>query len=264
MVISDQVKSIYNRKKESATSRSIQFELTLEEFARFWSARDSFKCAYSGKDMKPNVSSDHDLYPTIDRVDNNKSYNRFNIVWCTNGAHDVKTRYIENGESLPTGALTLIKHKHHIDKVLGMGFDEMMRPYQEVWAELDKELEVEAAHQKKVDEGKKKVEKDIVIADMYVNYSRDIKNAGGDFLLTLSDFKKEITKKCCALTGMELPDGLPSRTLWIRDLTQEVSLGNVMVVNVKTQEALDHLRGSCKMKEEDLVMLGKGLVNLGE
>ncbi|AUR92179.1 hypothetical protein NVP1170O_066 [Vibrio phage 1.170.O._10N.261.52.C3] len=265
MVISEEVKGIYNSKKDSAEKkRMTSFELTLEEFARFWTARDKFVCAYTGKPFVTKAGKDHAQFPTIDRIDHKGPYSRGNILWVGLDPHEVKTRYIENGESLPQGAVTLIKHKHRIEKCLKYGYDQMMKPYQEMWAELDKELEEEALHQKKIDEGKQKVEKDIILTQMFLEYSRDVKNAGGDFLITYSDFKKELTKKTCALSGVELPDGLPSRTLWVVNPLKDVTIDNVMVMANDTQKALDHLRGSCKMGSKELALLGKGLINLGE
>lgn len=260
--ISQKHKEAFERKLKSCKERAIDFDFTLEEFDIFLKLKNQVTCAYSNQSFvdRPN----HPNSPTIERIDNRKSYNKYNCVWVTKKNNEYKATYIEKGKSMRDVGDIIINSVHRVNKILNnpKTFDEMMKPYLKAYETLSVQSQenIEKDNNKIAQDKRKKAKVEREVAKSYYQFSSQLAEMGIPLEMTIPEYRRKLLIKICRLTGRELPKDLNERTLFIVDKTLPITTHNVKTTTKEVQKALDTFITSAKIESKTMIKIAKEML----
>ena len=269
----------YYRKKKNSEDRSIEFKLSLQEYKIIMKSRGNFTCGYTQRNMILNKGSSHKDYPQMDRINENKPYEKGNIIFCRGHVHKLKTDYIELGKSrkgLNHEDLCIIRS---IEKVLNqpMILEQRLKPYTDLWKSLESPItpaktvvqDMEALREQSIQLEKKSAEKALQeqieakikreqdFAEHYVATSKKFQGLGVAFNLSMKDFRDMMRIKKDKVTEVAFTS-TKEKHLYILNKSLPVTKENCKVVHKKTQEALDYMtNGDTKVLKQAVKNLSK-------
>ena len=250
----------YNKKKEQATKRAIDFTFTLEEWKTFIRLKYRLTCAYTNQKFVH--KGDDKFNPTIERIDQNSGYTISNSIWVTKQINGLKNTYMELGKSQKGLCTNDIGLLHRVQKILNKsdGIETILKPYKEVYSqlndkltqehsermkdlakqaeELNKKVAQEEAHQAKKD----KIDQQRMFATHYLRISDQFQKLDLLFDVTMKEFRDMLRVKNDRITGTPF-SSMEVKNVYVVNKSLPITKENCIVVHKTTQEALDHLTG---------------------
>ncbi len=246
------IKDHYETKKECANKRGIDFNFTLDQFQTFWALRNKVKCFYTNCNFKMSRGTAEvpKLYPTAERICQSKPYSPDNCVWVTHHSNQMKAFYVEQGQSLQGVAPTVVKLVNKIKKVLENPdcLAERFKVYEEAYKEVHTKNSVlikQQIEEKKIKDAELAEEAkwafEIEWSQYYIDISKEFSDMGVILKETNGNFRKIVTRvKHDQVTGEKFND-LQSKKVWVIDKTKPICQGNIKIVKLITQQAMDAL-----------------------
>ena len=272
MIITDEDLEIgYERKKQSCEKRLIGWDLTCAEYKALFRARGNLKCFYT--DVSFNINNtESDNYPTLDRIDSTKPYQRGNTVFCTKLVNSLKNTYIENNFSRKGIGTTRSFIIGRITKVLEQPkvMEERLKPYEDLFNKVD-ERQDEISYKETLLEEKKENQFLQDTIDKYV-YEHDLAVAFNGwwaffesidcvFAVTFKEFRDIMRSKSCRISKKDFTSW-EQRSFFVIDKSQTIiKKDNIILCDKTVQESLDRIGGA---DLELLHTVGKSLTKLGE
>lgn len=260
--ISQAHKEAFERKRETCKARAIDFDFTLEEFDIFLKLKKRLVCAYSGQPFVDRHN--HPNSPTVERINNHKSYSVENCVWVTSKMNEIKAKYIENERSMKGVGDNIVHSVQRINKILNNqgAFDEMMKPYRKAYEILSVRAQEKLEKEKKMiaHNKSKKAEIEREVAKSYYQFSSQLAEIGVPLEMTMPEYRRKLLVKTCRLTGRELPKDLNERTLFVADKTAPVTAHNVKTTTKEMQKALDTFTASAKISPKIMTKIAKEML----
>jgi len=252
------IKEYYNHKKELAAKRNLAWNFSLEEFEHFYKLRSTENCAYTNKKFVFNKSSNHNYYPTIERINSEMPYSLENCVWVTKVANDIKNVIIDRGESLVANTVEEENLVKSLTKLFNSPevLSDRQKPYLDIKSNIAKE-NIRLANEAR--ERKKRLE-EVNVTKMFSEWGELIVDSGGRLDVRFSDYKRTLLRKKCQLTGNSLPESLSDRSVWVKDKTKPVSKDNIVCTTKIVQESLDLFEAKSKMNINEIAQVFKGVV----
>lgn len=257
----------YERKKKDSEERGIGFELSLQEYTAIMKARDVFTCGYTQRKMVMHRGFDHKDYPQMDRIDENKSYNHHNIIFCGAHVHKLKTEYVELGKSrkgLSHEDLCMIRS---IEKVLNQPdvLEKRLQPYQEIFDKVhqreqekeDKEMahkaNLEACEKAKcINEAKAKADEQLALSKHYTMIMTMFEKMGLVYNLSIKQHRDVYRVTRCKISKQPF-ESMEDKFMWIPNKTTVMEKGMVdkddfIVTHNNMRDVLDNLTNCGNLK----------------
>ena len=256
---------MFHNKKNNSEQRLIPFTLTLEEWLAIYRMRPTLCCAYTDRQFNLRTTNNDD-YPTLERVDSTKGYERGNICFITSKVNRIKADYIETGKStkgIGEDAYIVQRIRKVIDNPYML--EARLLPYQEIFDKIDQRHEEEVAKvtqrverqeasekQKKITKVKAQMDEQRALADHYSNIYDLFKNMGLQYGLSFKEHRDKLRISRSALSKVKFTS-LEEKYLWIPDKVTVggkgiVEKGDFIVCFKDESELLDKLSQTGNLK----------------
>lgn len=251
----------YEQKKKSCTERMIDFNFTKEQWVEMNKLKEQVSCAYSNVKFINKLHHKHS--PTLERIFPDRPYSIENCLWVTKLSNDLKSCYIENGNSEKGLSSTDVATLRRIRRILEStdNIKTIQEPYKHLFTE-QKETTSMSTEKKAPScyDYNKTFNKELVVAKLFAGFGAFVEQKwDSEFNLTFSQFKLLITRKRCMLTLRTLPEDLFARGFWVKDKTRPVDKDNLLITTKELQTALDSMCVNANLDITTLKLLGKAL-----
>lgn len=260
-------------KKQNAAKRGLEFSLTLDDLLAFGTKLlGKGVCDYSGFTFST-VSGDI-MYPSIERIDDNKGYIRGNIAIVAVRANMLKDYFFhqkcdmnititQRDKDMMQGIYQFMSDKKLQKKVADQYTCrtpekeiKTEEPKQQTPIKEEKEVAIEPKITTETQESVKAPEssvvelsassqavsqelpEDVTVARGYAGLATSMSKIGMAFTLTFAQFKAAYTQKRCPFTGNELTG---VRFAVILDRSKPISVGNICFTSESVAEAVNNL-----------------------
>lgn len=223
------LQGMYERKKVSTYRRGHPFNLSYQEFSLLAINRNHFKCFYTGVEFDLSTLNEGN-YPTIDRIYNDRGYERGNVVLCTKEINSLKNVYIEQRRDAPEGTF---------DDPIALGIKALLANPIELNKRLE-EYEIMFDNASEVINTKSKYEGYVKAAQGYINTASMFSSIGLTYEVSPKDHRDIHRRKRCAITGVKFTTATPQR-VFVLDKAQPITKGNVVVCTQEAQDLMDKI-----------------------
>ncbi|AGH32140.1 HNH endonuclease [Vibrio phage 11895-B1] len=238
---------MYEKKKSWAEARYIVWEFTLDEFRTLLRIKDIIgRCAYTNKPFGTGKWE-----ASLERIDQNKSYNPHNVTWVARHVNTLKNHYVEQGKSMKGLPADDISFIHRINKIIGDPDNvvKMMEPYMLHYNSLYERLEKEEAIKQSEEKRQQRIEKEEKqkyfsdqkeLAKYYVAVVEKFESFGCDIEISIKDLRDRLRVNSCQITRQPF-ENIADKHIFVKDKTKGLSKDNILIVKKEVQESLDHM-----------------------
>ena len=256
---------MFHSKKNTCKQRLVNFSLTLEEWISLYKLRPVLRCAYTDRPFNLRDSKSDD-YPSLERCDPTRGYERGNICFITVKVNALKNKVMDLGLStkgLGEDAHIIGRMKKVIDNPAAL--EQRLKPYQEIFDKIDQRHAEEVAKetqrverqeasdkQKKINKVKAQMDEQRALATHYSNIYDLFKNMGLQYGLSFKEHRDKLRISRSALSKVKFTS-LEEKYLWIPDKVTVggkgiVEKGDFIVCFKDESELLDKLSQTGNLK----------------
>lgn len=256
---------MYHSKKNTCKQRLVDFSLTLEEWISLYKLRPVLQCAYTDRPFNLRDSKSDD-YPSLERCDPTRGYERGNICFITVKVNALKNKVMDLGLStkgLGEDAHIVGRMKKVIDNPAAL--EQRLKPYQEIFDKIDQRHAEEQAKetqrierqeasdkQKKINKVKAQMDEQRALASHYIKTVKCFEAINVVYGLSIKDHRDKFRKQYCGLSGIKF-ESLEEKLFWVPNIKSVKECGIVtkddfIVTNESCMRTIDNLQQCGNLK----------------